>query len=143
MDNSTLWASWVIKGQELSIFHSGDSGYSDHFKAIGERLGPIDMTFIKIGGYGLDLGWQDIHMIPERSIDAHIDVQGQVLFPIHWGTFQLSNHDWDEPINRAVFASESAGISMVTPMLGEKITAGQPVQTSHWWSNLSGDVNSD
>ena len=98
MYNSTLWASWVIKGQELSIFHSGDSGYSDHFKAIGERLGPIDMTFIKIGDYGLDLGWQDIHMIPERSIDAHIDVQGQVLFPIHWGTFQLSNHDWDEPI---------------------------------------------
>jgi len=38
------------------------------------------LTFIKIGDYGKDLGWQDIHMIPENSIKAHLDVGGKPCF---------------------------------------------------------------
>ena len=137
MNNSTLWTSWVIKGKAHSVYHSGDSGYAPHFKEIGHRLGPIDLSLIKVGDYGLDLGWQDIHMEPERSIQAHIDLGAKVMLPIHWGTFTLSNHDWDEPIVRAVAAAEEAQITMVAPRLGEVVVASSPAPIERWWEALS------
>ncbi len=92
--NSTLWASWVlIAGQgadPIRIFFSGDTGYFDGFKAIGERFGPFDLTLIETGAYNAD--WPDIHMHPEESLQAHLDVKGRRLFPIHNGTFDLSLH---------------------------------------------------
>ena len=136
MSNATLWTSWTIKGDKHTIFHSGDTGYEEHFKEIGERLGPIDISFIKIGDYGLDLGWQDIHMKPENSIKAHLDLGASILFPIHWGTFQLSNHDWDEPIIRATAAAAEKNVRMVTPKLGEKVSSGEPFQNEQWWANI-------
>ena len=136
MSNATLWTSWTIKGDKHTIFHSGDTGYEEHFKEIGERLGPIDISFIKIGDYGLDLGWQDIHMKPENSIKAHMDLGAAVLFPIHWGTFQLSNHDWDEPIIRATAAAAKRNVTMVTPKLGEKVSLDEPFQNKQWWTNI-------
>lgn len=136
MSNATLWTSWTIKGDQHTIFHSGDTGYENHFKEIGERLGPIDISFIKIGDYGLDLGWQDIHMKPENSIKAHIDLGASILFPIHWGTFQLSNHDWDEPIIRSTKAASENNVTMVTPKLGEKVVYGAPVQNIRWWESV-------
>ena len=137
MSNATLWTSWVVKGNDHTFFHSGDTGYEGHFKEIGERLGPIDISFIKIGDYGLDLGWQDIHMNPENSIKAHVDLGSAILFPIHWGTFQLSNHDWDEPINRATAAADKNNVTIVTPKLGEKVTFGEPFQNTRWWESIS------
>ena len=140
MDNSTLWTSWVIKGEQHTIFHSGDTGYAHHFSEIGARLGPIDISFIKIGDYGLDLGWQDVHMVPEKSIQAHLDLKAAVLFPIHWGTFQLSNHDWDEPIRRAVDAAKKSKVTLLTPRLGERYTYGEEIPSEPWWESLEMQV---
>lgn len=137
MNNSTLWTSWVIKGEEHSFFHSGDSGYSSHFKEIGERLGPIDLSLIKIGDYGKDLGWQDIHMLPEDSVQAHKDIGGKIMLPIHWGTFALSNHDWDEPIKRTIQAAEQKNVRLVTPKLGEKFVLNEIFPSEYWWENLA------
>jgi L-ascorbate metabolism protein UlaG (beta-lactamase superfamily) len=137
MDNSTLWSSWLIKGAKHSVYHSGDSGHGQHFEEIGQRLGAIDIALIKIGDYGLDLGWQDIHMLPERSIQAHQELGASVLFPIHWGTFKLSNHDWDEPIERAVAAADKAGVTIVTPKLGEAVVFGEPFVSEPWWQRLA------
>lgn len=50
--------------------------------------------------------WFDIHMMPEESIQAGIDVEGRLLMPIHWGAFQLAIHSWDEPIKRFVAESK-------------------------------------
>jgi len=136
MDSSTLWSSWVIEGPEHRIYHSGDSGYGPHFKEIGARLGPINIAFIKIGDYGLDLGWRDVHMHTEQSVQAHRDLNADVMFPIHWGTFDLSNHDWFEPINLAVDYAGKNGVNLVTPMLGESIVYGQTIENKDWWKPL-------
>lgn len=136
MNNSTLWTSWVIESPEHSIFHSGDSGYESHFKEIGEKFGRIDIGFIKIGDYGLDLGWQDIHMHTEKSVQAAKDVNASLMFPIHWGTFNLSNHDWFEPINLAVEFTKKENVSLVTPMLGQTISFGDSIQNEYWWKFL-------
>ncbi len=139
MDNSTLWTSWVIKGKTHTIFHSGDSGFADHFSEIGKRFGPIDVSYIKIGDYGKDLGWQDIHMTPDKSIQAHQDVNGNTLFPIHWGTFQLSNHDWDEPIKWATTVANKKGVTMVTPMLGQPFIYGETFKNDAWWETIDAE----
>ena len=141
MSKDTLWSSWVIQGKKYSIFHSGDSGYSDHFKKIGEQFPNIDISLIKVGDYGLDLGWQDIHMVPENSVKAHIDLGAKVMIPIHWGVFELSFHAWNEPIERTLKASKESGITLFTPKLGEVVEAGEPFQSTTWWRDIKSEAS--
>ncbi|MBD3671208.1 MAG: MBL fold metallo-hydrolase [Gammaproteobacteria bacterium] len=136
ISKDTLWTSWVVQGPRHTVFHSGDSGYAPHFKQIGERFKTIDMSLIKVGDYGLDLGWQDIHMIPENSVQAHLDIGAKVMMPIHWGVFELSNHAWDEPIERTLTAADAANIRLVTPKLGQTLDYAGPMKTSSWWRDL-------
>lgn len=101
---STLWASWSVIGPKHKFFHSGDTGFSSHFSEIGKRLGPFNLTSIKIGAY--DWTWEAIHMNPERALQAHIDLNGRKMLPVHWGTFNLAIHSWDEPILRTVHGAK-------------------------------------
>lgn len=94
----SLWCSWLILGQKTKIFFSGDSGYAPHFKEIGDKYGPFDLTLMECGQY--DPRWSAIHMLPEETVQAHIDVQGELLLPIHWGAFTLALHEWSDPIER-------------------------------------------
>ena len=101
--NHTLWASWSVAGPKHRVFHSGDTGPFAGFAAIGAAHGPFDLTLIKIGAYGET--WPDIHLTPEQAVDAHAKLRGKVLLPIHWGTFNLAFHAWDEPAERVVVAA--------------------------------------
>jgi L-ascorbate metabolism protein UlaG (beta-lactamase superfamily) len=90
--NRTLWSSWVIVDDELRVFFSGDTGYFDGFKTIGERLGPFDVTLLETGAY--DAQWPYVHMHPEQTVQAHVDLRGRWFMPIHNGTFDLAMHRW-------------------------------------------------
>ena len=75
-------------------------------------------------------------MHPEQSVQAAIDLKANIMFPIHWGTFNLSNHDWYEPIDLAVqYASENQ-VNLVTPKLGETLTYGEPINNVAWWKSI-------
>lgn len=113
----SLWCSWVIHSPERRIFFSGDSGYGPHFQQIGEKYGPFDLALMECGQY--DVRWVDIHMLPEQTVQACLDVQGKRLLPIHWGAFTLALHDWDDPIRRVVAQAEMSGVPMATPQIGE------------------------
>jgi len=130
---TTLWASWSILGPEHRVFYSGDTGYSTLFRQIGDRFGPFDLTLIKIGAYGPGQAWLDVHMTPEDAIRVHQDVSGKQMLPVHWGSFNLAIHDWDEPIKRAVLAAEQNGIQLLTPPIGETLNLDQPFTNTHWW----------
>jgi L-ascorbate metabolism protein UlaG (beta-lactamase superfamily) len=131
--NATLWTSWAVIGTQHRVYVSGDTGYSDHFSSIGARFGPFDMSFIKVGAYGPGASWLDIHMSAEDAVRAHRDVGGRRMFPVHWGTFNLAFHDWDEPIRRTVAAARATGVDVVTPRIGEIVDADQPFSSSAWW----------
>ena len=133
--NETLWASWAIKSKNLNIFYSGDSGYFNGFKKIGEKLGPFDMTFIECGAY--DELWRPVHMFPEETAQAHIDLKGNILHPIHWGTFNLALHPWNDPMQRLIKAANLNNIPVATPICGQSIQYGSNVLGSHWWKNDS------
>jgi len=134
-DNSTLWASWVVKGAQRSFYFSGDTGYAEHFRAIHERYGTTDLNLIKIGAYGTPPSWLDIHMDPESAIKADQDLGGGILLPVHWATFNLSYHAWDEPILRTLRAAAAEQVPVVTPRVGEVVEVGQPFKNVAWYSN--------
>jgi L-ascorbate metabolism protein UlaG (beta-lactamase superfamily) len=134
-DNSTLWASWVVKGAQRSFYFSGDTGYADHFRAIHARYGTTDLNLIKIGAYGTPPSWLDIHMDPESSIKADQDLGGGILLPVHWATFNLSYHPWDEPILRTLQAAAAEHVPVVTPRVGEVVEIGQPFKNVEWYRN--------
>lgn len=132
--NSTLWCSFVIQTQNHKIYFSGDSGYFDGFKTIGEKYGPFDMTFIECGAYNEK--WHHIHMYPEETVQAHIDLKGKVLHPIHWGTFNLSLHSWYEPMQRLTEAANSANIKTATPVVGGTTEFGKFIPSEEWWNEI-------
>ena len=132
--NATLWASWVIQTPFHNLFFSGDSGYFRGFKQIGEKYGPFDMTFIECGAYGK--GWPNVHMFPEQTVQAHWDLKGKVLHPIHWGTFNLSLHPWYEPMMRLTAAAKAKKIEISTPIVGETTVYDSSIHTARWWETL-------
>ncbi|WP_284239305.1 MBL fold metallo-hydrolase [Paenibacillus glycanilyticus] len=130
--NNTLWCSWIIHGQEARIFFSGDSGYGPHFKEIGNKYGPFDLTLMECGQY--DTRWAAIHMLPEETVQAHLDVKGSLMIPIHWGGFKLALHDWRDPAERAVKAAHASNVRIATPRIGEPVTiGGASYPTAAWW----------
>jgi L-ascorbate metabolism protein UlaG (beta-lactamase superfamily) len=132
-DNSTLWSSWLVQGAQRSFYFSGDTGYADHFRTIHARYGDTDLNLIKIGAYGTPPGWLDIHMDPESSIHANQDLGGGVLLPVHWATFNLAYHAWDEPILRAARAAAEQHVKLITPRVGEVVEIGQPFENIEWY----------
>jgi L-ascorbate metabolism protein UlaG (beta-lactamase superfamily) len=131
--DETLWASWAIKSKTESVFYSGDGGYFDGFKVIGEQLGPFDLTFIETGAYNKT--WENVHMLPEQSVQAHLDVQGQYMVPVHNSTFDLSLHAWYEPLERVSAAAQSNKVQLLTPMLGQRLNLEQS-ENDAWWRSL-------
>jgi L-ascorbate metabolism protein UlaG (beta-lactamase superfamily) len=129
--DQTLWASWVIIAGDTKLYFSGDTGYHDDFKTIGDRYGPFDMTFIENGAYNLQ--WAGMHMQPEQTLQAHIDLKGKCLLPVHNGTFDLAFHPWTEPFERITTLARQAGVKLATPTIGEGISLRHPHDTRPWW----------
>lgn len=131
---STLWASWVIQSRDENIFFSGDSGYGSHFKEIGKRFGPFDFAMIECGQYN-EL-WKEIHMFPEETVQASVDLKAKRMMPIHWGAFKLALHEWTDPVSRASMKADELNVDMITPMIGEAFFANEPsTASSDWWRN--------
>jgi len=133
--NRTLWASWVIQEgggeDEMRIFFSGDSGYFDGFAEIGRRFGPFEVTLMETGAYNEQ--WSYVHMFPVQTVQAHEDVRGKLLLPIHNGTFDLSMHSWDDPFKQVLHFAARRGIQVCTPMMGERVDLNLPAPGRRWW----------
>lgn len=135
-----LWCSWVLTTPKTRVYFSGDSGYGPHFKEIGEKYGPFDLTLMECGQY--DDRWWDIHMLPEQTARAHLDVRGNVLLPIHWGAFSLAMHSWYDPVRRLTEEAKQRGIPLATPKIGEPVRIGSPdYPTEAWWKSASSARN--
>jgi L-ascorbate metabolism protein UlaG (beta-lactamase superfamily) len=132
--NETLWASFVIKTPKHNIFFGADSGWFPGFKDIGNAFGPFDLTMLEVGAYGKY--WPDIHMGPELASDAHLALKGRIMMPIHWGTFNLAPHGWDEPIERLLLCARKKNIELFIPEPGRPTEVTGPLN-SKWWVDRS------
>jgi len=96
--NQTLWGGWVVEGEGLRIIHTGDTGYSQDFRDIGERFGRFDMAFIPIGAYAPRWFMQAQHVNVPEAVQIRADLHAARAIGIHWGTFgSLADDPPDEP----------------------------------------------
>lgn len=132
--NGTLWCSWALLGTQKRVYYGGDTGYYPGLKTIGDKYGPFDIALLECGAYNED--WIDIHMMPEQTAQAQLDVKADLLIPIHWGKFNLALHTWREPIQRLMKKSAELGTKIATPRIGEVTVLGSIIPTGHWWETM-------
>ncbi|SHL27669.1 MBL fold metallo-hydrolase [Hymenobacter psychrotolerans] len=130
--NSTSWSSWVMKSATKRVFYSGDGGYGPHFQTIGQQHGPFDVALMECGQYNED--WAEIHMMPEQTVRATLDVRARLLLPVHWGAFTEARHAWNEPVRRASAEAGRLLLPITTPQLGQPVTLGAgALPQERWW----------
>ncbi len=130
--NRTLFCSWMISSPSAKIFISGDGSYGLHFKEIRLRYGRPDLAVMECGQY--DPRWHPSHMYPEESVTASSDLGAALVLPVHWGTFCLAPHPWDDPVTRFVRQAEKTGTAVMTPLVGETADPQHPeLYTARWW----------
>ena len=134
-EKRSLWASWLIQSSDHSVYFSGDSGYADHYRQIGKRYGSVDLVFMDSGQY--NIRWQYVHNMPEEAVQATLDMNGQLLVPIHWGMFTLSMHDWFEPPVRILAEAAKKNVNVLTPLLGQYVDVSKLPPNEKWWERLN------
>ncbi|MBO7633316.1 MAG: MBL fold metallo-hydrolase [Lachnospiraceae bacterium] len=134
--NSTLWGGLYLSDGRYSVYYTGDGGYYDVFRAVGEKLGAPDLMIAECGQY--DPSWAGVHMFPEQTVQAGLDAGASWLIPVHWGSFCICNHAWDDPIRRVTLAAKEAGLSVATPRIGQTVNLGSiDTFTERWWEQIT------
>jgi L-ascorbate metabolism protein UlaG (beta-lactamase superfamily) len=134
--NATLWSSWAIAGDRHKIFFSADTGLNDDLRRIGERFGPFDLAMLEIGAS--HPAWADIHLGPANALRALEMLGGGTMLPIHWGTFDLALHSWEEPAETLTQLALKLGARVITPPLGRPIEPAIPAEPTPWWRDIGG-----
>jgi L-ascorbate metabolism protein UlaG (beta-lactamase superfamily) len=129
--NATLWSSLVIRSQKHTVFFSGDTGLTTEYQLIRERLGPFDLTMLEVGAF--HPAWGDIHLGPDNALKAHALLGGGAFLPVHWGTFSLAMHAWDQPAERLLELSSQHSAQLLMPQLGEPVEPAHGKDVQPWW----------
>ena len=127
----SLWSSFILKTPGHRFYLGGDSGYDGHFKTIGEQYGPFDLALLEAGQY--NTMWPLIHMMPEETVQAALDLQAKTLMPVHWGKFRLGMHPWNEPVQRIAAAAAERGMPLLIPRIGEALVLDGRFSGNNWW----------
>jgi L-ascorbate metabolism protein UlaG (beta-lactamase superfamily) len=129
----SLWGGWVFKTATENIYWSGDGGYGDHFKEVGEKLGPFDFGMMECGQYNEN--WHQIHMYPEEAVQAALDAGVKKAMPVHCAGFALAQHRWKDPFERFVDAAAAKNLNILTPQIGKQFTYTDNC-SSRWWEEM-------
>jgi len=129
--NATLWSSMIVRSSKHAVFFSGDTGLTTEYATIRERLGPFDLVMLEVGAH--HPSWGDIHLGPVNALEALELLGGGAFLPVHWGTFALAMHDWDEPAEVLLTLGPKQGAQLLMPRLGEPIEPRHGHRLAPWW----------
>jgi len=133
--NQSLWLSFILQTPSSKLFLGGDSGYDTHFLEIGDKYGPFDLAILECGQYSPY--WKYIHMMPEETVQAGLDLRANKILPVHWAKFSLSLNDWDDSIKRVTAEAAKRNVALLHPMIGEEVDLKHPIKFSRWWEGIS------
>jgi N-acyl-phosphatidylethanolamine-hydrolysing phospholipase D len=113
-NNKTLWGSFLIEYQNKKIFFASDTGVGNIYKELGEKYGPIDLTFINIGAYNFypimpEKDKSAYHTNPEEALTVARDLKSKKVIGMHWGTVVLSLEPIMDPPKRLKAAATKYG----------------------------------
>jgi len=100
--NKTLWGNYLIEYKDKKILFACDTGIGDIYKELGNKYGPIDLTFINIGAYNfypmIPIKDKTVyHTNPEQALSLARDLRSKKVIGMHWGTIALSLEPIMEP----------------------------------------------
>ena len=120
--NKSLWGGWYFEFNDFSIFHAGDTGYSEDFKSTKMKLGSPKYAFIPIGAYDPEWFMAESHVNPEDAVQIMLDLGAENSFGMHWATFKLTDEDTLEPRERLDAEVKNKKInSFIAPIPGSII----------------------
>ena len=120
--NKSLWGGWFFEFNDFSIFHAGDTGYSEDFKSTRIKLGSPKYAFIPIGAYDPEWFMAESHVNPEDAVQIMLDLGAENSFGMHWATFKLTDEDTLEPRERLDAEVKNKKInSFIAPIPGSII----------------------
>ncbi|HJQ36417.1 MAG TPA: MBL fold metallo-hydrolase [Thermoanaerobaculia bacterium] len=96
--NATLWGGFVISGPSGHAYFAGDTGWGSHFAQVAERFGPMRVAMLPIGAYLPRWFMKPAHISPAEAIEAHTALQAQTSIAMHYGTFNLGDDGYEEPM---------------------------------------------
>ena len=134
--NTTLWSSLVIRSPRHAVFFSGDTGLTSEYAEIRARFGQFDLMMLEIGAF--DPAWGDMHLGPDNALEAAKLIGADVFLPIHWGTFPLGLHHWDQPAERLLELAPKSPARLLMPRLGEAIQPQHAAPVDPWWRAVRG-----
>lgn len=132
--DQTLWGGWLMQAPNETLYFSGDGGYGNHFKEIGNYAKTVDFAFMECGQY--NKLWHQIHMHPEETVQASFDVNAKKAMPYHWGGFALSTHHWKEPVKRFTTQATIKQLQYIVPQLGEIVNYKETKIYKNWWEEF-------
>ena len=112
--NKTLWGNYLIEYKDKKILFACDTGVGNIYKDLGDKYGPIDITFINIGAYNFfpimpEKDKSVYHTNPEQALSLARDLKSKKVIGMHWGTVILSLEPIMEPPERFKKNSEKFG----------------------------------
>tara|TARA_Y100000591_G_scaffold240114_1_gene210758 strand:+ start:355 stop:1404 length:1050 start_codon:yes stop_codon:yes gene_type:complete len=112
--NKTLWGNYLIEYKDKKILFACDTGVGDIYKSLGNKYGPIDITFINIGAYNFfpimpEKDKSVYHTNPEQALGIAKDLKSKKIIGMHWGTVILSLEPIMEPPERFKKNAEKFG----------------------------------
>lgn len=129
--NTSWWCGYVFSDSSHTIYYSGDGGYADEFKEIGQKF-DIDLALMECGQY--DPAWHSSHMYPEESAQAAKEVGAKWIIPVHFGAFCICNHAWDDSITRLMNVKDEMNLNIATPIIGQKVVYDSiDTYNETWW----------
>jgi len=120
-DTERGFGGYVLRGDQHSLYHSGDTAYFSGFAEIGRRLAPR-VALLPIGAYHPD-SFRTVHTSPEDALQGFVDLGAHWMIPMHFGTFRLSYEPMKEPLERLRKAAIEAGLMNALRILDEGETA--------------------
>ena len=133
--NTSLWSAFALQGPQHSVFFSGDTGLTPEYLEIATRLGPFDLVMLEIGAF--HPSWGHIHLGPDNALEALAMLGGGSFLPVHWGTFDLGLHPWDEPAERLLELAPGRDLHLLMPKLGAAIEPARVELVDPWWREIA------
>lgn len=113
---AALWAAFVLKAPQGSVYFVGDSGYGEGehagtwFREASQQFGGFRLAILPIGAYEPRWFMRYSHMNPAEAVAAKHDSQSRYAIGHHFGTFQLTNEGHEAPTAALAAALAAAKI---------------------------------
>ena len=125
----------IVRSPRHSVFFSGDTGLTTEYTAIRQRFGTFDLVMLEVGAH--HPSWGDIHLGPVNALEALELLGGGPFLPVHWGTFALAMHDWDQPAEALLALGPTKSAQLLMPRPGEPIEPKHGYPLVPWWREAS------